>query len=211
MDLKQFIQKYNNKSIDFDGMYSSQCVDLFNQYLVEVLNIQNPIQMFPVVSAYQIWDVSKNNKNFTRIANEPYTIPQAGDIVVWNQGVGKHGHVAIIESATLMDFISFDQNWIPSKKIDKPSVCKLVKHNYDHVIGFLRPIKKITMPTYNFEKLIEVFNKLDGKKTYITIIAIVLSVLGYNMGYIDDKTLDMLDALFLALIGFSLRDAIRKK
>lgn len=211
MDLKQFIEKYNNKSIDFDGAYSAQCVDLFNQYLVEVLEIKNPIQMFPVMSAYQIWDYGKDNKDFTRIVNEPHTIPQAGDIVIWGQGVGKHGHVAIIVSATMMEFTSFDQNWIPSKKIDKPSVSKLVKHDYKNVIGFLRPVKKITLPTFNFDKLIEAFNKLDGKKTYITIIVIILTVLGYNMGYIDDKTLDMLDALFLALIGFSLRDAIKKK
>jgi len=209
MNLKQFIEKYQNKSVDFDGAYSAQCVDLFNQYLVDVLKIEKPIQMFPVMSAFQIWDYAKDNNLFKRIVNEPSTFPQEGDIVVWGKGVGKHGHVAIIVSASMMEFTSFDQNWIPNKNINIPSIAKLEKHDYKNVIGFLRLVKK--SPDINLDKLVEALNKLDGKKTYITVAGIILTVLGYNLGYIDDKTLDILDTIFLALIGFSLRDAIKKK
>lgn len=52
---------------------------------------------------------------------------------------------------------------------------------------------------------------LDGYKTYITVIAMVLSLVAYTQGYITEDTFNLLDTLFLALIGFSLRDAIKKK
>lgn len=52
---------------------------------------------------------------------------------------------------------------------------------------------------------------LDGYKTYLTIIAMVLTVIAYTQGYITEETFNLLDTIFLALIGFSLRDAIKKK
>ena len=64
MKISEFFSKYENTRIDFDGYYGSQCVDLFNKYLVEVLDIKNTIQMFPVASAFQIWDYAKNNNLF---------------------------------------------------------------------------------------------------------------------------------------------------
>jgi hypothetical protein len=35
--LNEFIEKYQNKNIDFDKKYGSQCVDLIQAYKVEVL------------------------------------------------------------------------------------------------------------------------------------------------------------------------------
>ena len=52
---------------------------------------------------------------------------------------------------------------------------------------------------------------LDGYKTYLTVIAMVLTVIAYTQGYITEETFNLLDTIFLALIGFSLRDAIKKK
>lgn len=52
---------------------------------------------------------------------------------------------------------------------------------------------------------------LDGHKTHITIIAMVITLIAYTQGYITEETFNLLDTVFLALIGFSLRDAIKKK
>ncbi len=56
MKLKEFIAKYNGKKLDYDNAYGIQCLDLFNQYLVDVFGIAQPIQLFPVASAYQVYD-----------------------------------------------------------------------------------------------------------------------------------------------------------
>ena len=39
MSIEDFIQKWQGKSIDFDGVYNGQCMDLMHQYHVEVLGI----------------------------------------------------------------------------------------------------------------------------------------------------------------------------
>jgi hypothetical protein len=219
MKISEFFSKYENTRIDFDGYYGSQCVDLFNKYLVEVLDIKNPIQMFPVASAFQIWDYAKNNNLFERIENTPSGVPQEGDIIIFGKdNVFIHGHVGIFKSGNEKSFISFDQNYPLGND------CSFITHDYlkPKVIGWLRPKKfikedeVITIPEKpNLDKLIsllkEFWNGLDGNKTNITIIAIVITVIAYNMGYISEEQFKMFDSLFLALVGFSLRDAIRKK
>jgi hypothetical protein len=208
MTLNDFISKYKNKKVDFDGAYGGQCVDLFNQYLVDMLGISNPIGMFPVASAYQIWDYAKGNEKFERIVNDPNAVPQAGDILVWGKGVGPHGHVAIYISGDVNKLISFDQNWNGVQK------CIEVNHNYDDIIGWLRPVKveenkPVTKPP--FIDLVSAWNSLDGNKTYAAVVGMFLTIVAYNLGYITEDQFNMFDTLFLALMGFSLRDAIKKK
>jgi hypothetical protein len=207
MNFKDFISKYKNKKVDFDGAYGGQCVDLFNQYLVDCLGIPNPIQMFPVASAYQIWDYANGNNKFERIANDPNAIPQEGDIIIWGKGLGPHGHVAIYINGDVMKFVSFDQNWNNIQK------CIEVTHNYDDVIGWLRPVKvEVTPPTKPpFIDLVNLWKNMEGNKTYAAVLGMFLTILAYNLGYITEEQFNMFDTLFLALMGFSLRDAIKKK
>jgi hypothetical protein len=211
MKPQEFFDKYNNKKIDYDGRYGNQCVDSFNQYLVEVLGISNPIQMFPVMSAYQIWDYGKNNPHFTRIENTPTGVPQQGDIIIWaNDKNFPDGHVAIFQSGDVNSFVSFDQNY------PMGSLCHFETHNYSNpkVIGWLRPKKLETEPTPTkppFIDLVQLWTKMDGNKTYAAVVGMFLTILAYNLGYITEEQFSMLDTLFLALMGFSLRDAIKKK
>jgi hypothetical protein len=129
MGLTEFIKKYKGKTIDFDGYYGGQCVDLYRQYCKEVLNFaQNPL----VVGACDIWD-NFIESNFTAIKNTPKGLPKPGDIMIWGKGIGKYGHVGIFLDGDLNTFSSFDQNF-PSG-----SPCKIVKHNYKHLIGWLTP------------------------------------------------------------------------
>lgn len=241
MTLQEFIKKYDKKTVDFDGAYGGQCVDLFNRYLVDVLGIKNPIQQFPVASAYQIYGYAKNNANFVCVPNDPTAVPQAGDIIIWNQGVGPHGHVGIFVEGDVMSFRSFEQNWNGVQK------CVVINHPYDHVTGWLRPKRNVPevvtpaptpQPVYTPEPvvvpapvvtpepipahthtesvketprpLIDI-SALDGNKTKIlTGISIVVAILA-SQGYIDDKLVETINMITTALIGYTLRDAIKKK
>lgn len=228
MNLQEFIKKYTNKTVDFDGAYGGQCVDLFNRYLVDCLSISNPIQQFPVASAYQIYGYAKNNSNFICIPNDPTAVPQAGDIIIWNQGVGIHGHVGIFVEGDVMSFRSFEQNWNGVQK------CIIVNHPYDHVTGWLRPKRNVPTPapqpvytpevvapkpeptpipehTHKETKPLIDLTMLDGNKTKIvTGIVIVIAILA-QQGYIDEKMVETINMITTALIGYTLRDAIKKK
>ena len=229
MTLNEFIKKFDKKTVDFDGAYGGQCVDLFNKYLVDVLGITNPIQQFPVASAYQIFGYAKNNSNFVCIPNDPTAVPQAGDIMIWNQGVGPHGHVGVFVEGDVMSFRSFEQNWNGVQK------CIIVSHPYDHVTGWLRPKRntpeeikpvytpEVTTPVVTPEpvpahshteekpKALIDMTLLDGNKTkIITGISIVVAILA-QQGYIDQKLVETLNMITTALIGYTLRDAIKKK
>ena len=39
MKIEEFINKYLNKIVDFDGAFGAQCVDVFRQYCKDVLEI----------------------------------------------------------------------------------------------------------------------------------------------------------------------------
>ena len=132
MNLKQFIKKYQDKTVDYDKAFSGQCVDLFNQYLVDVYKIKDPIREFPVMSAFQLFDMAKRKPNFETQNNGLFDIAKEGDIIVWNQGVGPHGHVGICVKAGLMSLEVFEQNWNGVQK------CVINKHGYKNIIGFFR-------------------------------------------------------------------------
>lgn len=136
MNLKQFIAKWNGKKCDWDGYYGGQCVDLFRQYCKEVLKVPQPK---PVKGAADFWEKFDQDlnlkKSFVRIPNTLTFVPKQGDVMIWKRSAGQgYGHVAIVDSANVWSFISFDQNW---RKI---SVSELTWHNYLYpgVYGVLR-------------------------------------------------------------------------
>ena len=132
MTLQQFIDKYNGKKIDYDGFYGAQCMDLYRQYVKEVLEFpQSP----GVEGAKDVWDTYLKDK-YTRVSNTPDGVPEAGDIVIWGIGAGTYGHIAIFIEGTTGSFKSFDQNWPVG------SSCHIQGHYYSNVLGWLKPIKQ---------------------------------------------------------------------
>jgi hypothetical protein len=136
----EFFNKYNGRYLEYNNdRYKFQCMDLFWQYLKEVLNLDT--------QPYQGWGTAKNCYNnfnnikgasqfFTRISNGPVNYPTKGDTVFWGfyLGVtGLAGHVAICSGGNAKAFISFDQNYPTG------SPCKFVNHSYRGVIGWLHP------------------------------------------------------------------------
>lgn len=134
ISLEEFIEKWLGKKCDFDGYYGGQCVDLYRQYVKEVLGFK---QSPGVGGAAEIWD-SADPKLYDFIDNTPVAIVEKGDIPIWNRRAGGgFGHVDIvIEKGTVNSFLGLDQNWPTLDMVTKTS------HNYTNVIGWLRPKKE---------------------------------------------------------------------
>jgi hypothetical protein len=130
MKFDDFIKKYTNKPIDFDGAWGNQCVDLYRMYVQEVLGFpQSP----SVTGAADIW-TSYLPEYYDKVSNTPNGVPQKGDVVIWNKKAGGgYGHVAIFIEGSVDKFTSFDQNYPTG------SYCHQQEHTYTNVYGWLRP------------------------------------------------------------------------
>lgn len=130
--LETFANNLVGQSIDYDGQYGAQCVDLIRHYLRNYFGLTNTRNYLPAGNAYQIF-LNTNSANFEKIYNNSATVvPQPGDIIFWNSGT--YGHVAIFMSGDANSFISLDQNWPVGSSV------QLVDHNYTNVVGWLRYI-----------------------------------------------------------------------
>ena len=129
----KFFAERMNKGIDVDGN-GVYCFDLANDYSVNLIGGKN----FIGDGAYEIYTNYANQPGkelYERIPNTPGFVPIKGDIMVWGQGLGKWGHVAICngEGDTTW-FESYEQNWTGNN-----DPVALIKHNYSNVLGVLRP------------------------------------------------------------------------
>lgn len=139
MNLEQFVEKYLGKKIDWDGYYGGQCVDLFRQYIDDVLKFPQPKGVGGAKDFWPNYDTDNALKNYyDKIPNTPTAVPSAGDVMLWNEKAGGGwGHVAVFLEGNANTFTSFDQNW---PKLD---VCTKTTHDYKNVFGWLKP-KKFT-------------------------------------------------------------------
>lgn len=159
MTLNEFVDRYLGTMVDYDGFYGGQCVDLYRQYVKDVLGFpQSP----GVGGAAEIWE-SASPECYDFIKNDPNAVPIPGDIVIWNRRAGGgFGHVAIFLHGDVNHFTSLDQNWPTLNKVTK------TEHTYSNVIGWLHP-KESKMPSDKmeiekslFEKLVNNSGKWDG-------------------------------------------------
>ena len=132
MNYSQFINEYNGKSFDYDGVSGVQCVDLAKMYLDKVFGIKAGA-WGNAKDYYENFNNLPLKNSFDRIANTASFVPQKGDIVVWGAGLGNtYGHIAIATGeGNTSNFYSYDLNW-GSKTVHK------VNHNYKGFLGVLR-------------------------------------------------------------------------
>jgi len=149
MTFDEFIKKWEGSGIDFDGHYGDQCVDLYREYVKDVLGLpQSP----PVRGAEDIWD-SYLPDHYERILNTIEAIPQKGDIMIFN--FGEYGHVSIFISGGQLQFTSFDQNY------PLGSFCAKRNHDYYSIIGWLRPKNGIVDGSPSIEAPMDDQTKID--------------------------------------------------
>jgi len=123
MTLKRFIVNNINKKIDFDGKYDCQCVDLYRQYLKDVLEVpQTP----SVEGAKDIY-YKPGTLNKTTNSYGP------GDILIYDAThTNPFGHVCILVSVLDSDtFIVFEQDGF------KKDGAKLTVRTKENLIGGL--------------------------------------------------------------------------
>jgi len=141
MTLDDYIAKYNGNYVDYDHALGPQCVDLYRQYVAEVLGYpQSP----PVVGASGIFD-SASSEYYDKIKNTASGVPNKGDIMIWK---GSIGHVGMVVSANVNTFDSFDQCYPVSTLVNSSGQVtrlgtppSIQRHNYTNVRGWLRPKK----------------------------------------------------------------------
>lgn len=135
MTFDEYFKKKVNTYTDYDGIYGVTCFDLANDYCANVLSGKAFVGKY-AWEIYAKFDNQPSKNLFTRIANTPEFVPQKGDIIIWAQSLnGDAGHVAICNGeGDITWFKSYEQNWTGNG--DR---CTLIKHNYNHVLGVLRP------------------------------------------------------------------------
>lgn len=131
----RYFAEVNGKGVDFDGAYGVQCFDLVNDYAFKVLRCKPFIGMY-AWEIYENFAAQPSAARFTKIANTPEFVPKKGDIVIWAKSLnGKAGHCAVATGAgDTTWFTSYEQNWT-----GKNDPCTIVRHDYSHVLGVLRP------------------------------------------------------------------------
>lgn len=154
MTFDQFKDKYNGKFVEyhsFDPSAKNQCVDLANQYIVDVLGLT------PIIGTNAQDFPKKAGKEFNYILNTPTGVPNKGDLMIFKSADGV-GHISIFDNGNASLFTSFDQNYPTG------SPCKLVNHNYRNVLGWLQPkesMSTITIEQKVFEELVSKASKYD--------------------------------------------------
>ena len=133
MTYNEFEKKYLGKAVDFDGKYKEQCVDLADQFFVDVIGMKVD-NTFPWVSGARDFYNKFSSfpalvKNFDRIPNTKALVCKKGDVVIW--GGGKNGHVAIADGNGNIDwFTSIEQN-----TLGKHEPTQRVKHYFNNKVG----------------------------------------------------------------------------
>ena len=94
-DPQTFINTWNGKASDIDGVAGMQCVDTYKEIL-KVIGYHNPAR--PIGGdgyAHQIWYL-RNSSGIMQYFDEVQGQPQLGDVAVWSQGgQTPYSHVAM--------------------------------------------------------------------------------------------------------------------
>lgn len=134
MNFSTWVKKHIGKSVDYDGSYGVQCVDLVNSFADEVLDIKGCF--YGLDYAKEIWtkrnSLPKIKNNFIPIFNTPDFIPREGDIFV--RSSGKYGHTGVINNSDGHEFFTYEQNYNGNYE-----PMSLIKHTEWRYFNFLRP------------------------------------------------------------------------
>ena len=135
MTIVEFVKKNNGKKVDYDGVFGAQCVDLFRQYVLDVLGISEHTGSCSTSGGAKDLYLDYNKmplekKYFVRITNKSF---EPGDVLVWDEnGTNKFGHVAIYLGKLDNDFIVFEQNGIAQDG------AKIALRSRERLLGGLR-------------------------------------------------------------------------
>lgn len=138
------------KYIDYDNAYGVQCVDLFNDYIVNCIELK--VGYFPEY-AKDFW-INRNNvnwlkNNFTFISFDEIKKGNVrkGDIGIRTSGYA--GHIFICERIENNSIVILDQNHYGKNDPCTNHSIIISKSNID---GILRPIKQVNLNVPKYEQ-----------------------------------------------------------
>ena len=106
----EFIVKYQNRKVDFDGEDGPQCVDLYRQYCKD-LGIPHTGTVNPdgAKALYLKFSERKEKEYFNRFNSN---LARFGDVIIWDRTqTNPYGHVAIVVEAYQQDkVLVFEQD-----------------------------------------------------------------------------------------------------
>lgn len=136
MDFEEFIKNNMGKKVDYDGAYGAQCVDLFRQYIKDVLGIKEHTGSCSSSGGAKdlFLDYSKmpiEQKYFYKIPKSKGAV--VGDVVIWDKtNTNQYGHVAIYMGKLNNEIIVFEQDGF------KQDGAKINIRSKDNLLGYLR-------------------------------------------------------------------------
>ena len=145
------------KTLDYDGQFGGQCVDLFNYYLRDVWGISNPISAYPVGSAYQIFNYNAPS-GWQKISGAGNY--RVGDVVIWNQSASSsNGHVGIVYSVNGSSVTICQQNYNKMQYVTMQPI-----HSTGTIRGVFRPpLQNDPAPQPTTVKASKIVSWIDSK------------------------------------------------
>lgn len=137
MKIEEFINRYLNKIVDFDGAFGGQCVDVFRQYCKDVLEIPHTGAVEGAKDLFLNYDnMPLEKEHFQKMLSKHYFY---GDVVVWDKSMtNQYGHVAIfIHQISNSDILVLEQDGF------KQNGLKLKSRTVSNILGVLRPKVKV--------------------------------------------------------------------
>ncbi|WP_429950283.1 hypothetical protein IGJ55_000745 [Enterococcus sp. AZ170] len=160
LEVVSYTESLVGKSVDEDGAYGSQCMDL------TVHIMKRYFGWHPYGNAIEL--TSQNLPNsFSRVRVTSADQIKTGDILIWGLGeFATYGHtaIAIEDGSSNGTFVSIDQNWLnPSLTVGSPAA--RIRHNMHGVWGVIRPNyeQENMNETKKGEVTMQCFYKVDNK------------------------------------------------
>jgi hypothetical protein len=151
LKLKDFIEKYTGKPVDFDGMYGCQCVDLVRQYFQDVWGCPRNRQPEGVDGAIEFFSKADRRPLQSALCgtvgyNGSYK-PEPGDVLVFKPSEkNKYGHIGVCIAAEGEYMAVFEQHGLENEqnlKDGKPQRGAYIGlWDYTRLAGWLTPKKQ---------------------------------------------------------------------
>lgn len=132
MTVSEFAVKYNGKTVDFDGAYGAQCVDLFRQYCHDVVECPHTGS---VDGARELWFRFGDNREKEFFVRLNALQARLGDVLIEDAtATNKWGHVSIILAVENERALVMQQNGI-----SQGNGVELGIRSLKGALGILRP------------------------------------------------------------------------
>lgn len=158
--MKEFIEKWEGKVVDYDGYYWYQCTDFVRQYCLEMFWETYK----PHWNAWTLYDQDWGDEYIKYPFNSAQFIPNRWDIVIFKWPT-KYGHIGVITDAEMMSFTVIDQNtWSGNWDWEWDNKIRIQYYWYSDVIWFVRNLNYTSTDDVEYNQYTNILDTLikDG-------------------------------------------------